>query len=131
MRSEHFSEKELSCRCGCGLNLATPSLLAALEDFRAIVGRPVLVLSATRCAKRNAQVGGAPNSYHLAGFAADVTVKGRTAADLVELAKEIPNVHGIGVDYGRNYIHFDVRNAPLVMWAYNPQGQVIPYYRET
>lgn len=71
MESVHFSEKELSCRCGCGLNNVTPKLLALAEKVRSLLKEPMIVHCACRCKKHNADVGGSPTSKHLTGQAMD------------------------------------------------------------
>lgn len=50
-------------------------LAATLEEVRRLVGnRPVLVSSGYRCQELNAAIGGASNSAHTRGLAADFTV---------------------------------------------------------
>jgi uncharacterized protein YcbK (DUF882 family) len=70
----HFSEAELACH-HCGVNECTQSLVDALEAFRAIVGKPVIVSSAYRCPQHNAEAGGAGRSEHVEGLAADIRVE--------------------------------------------------------
>ena len=50
-------------------------LAALLEDIRTLLGNhPVVVSSGYRCPALNQEVGGALNSYHMDGLAADFTV---------------------------------------------------------
>lgn len=49
-----------------------------LEVVRGLVGKPLVVTSGYRCPAVNTQVGGAPNSYHIKGMAADLQL---TSAD--------------------------------------------------
>ena len=79
--SPHFSDAEMRCSCGCGANGCDPALLDALEAFRAAVGLPVIIESAYRCPDHNKAVGGSLASQHLLGLAADVRVKGMSAAE--------------------------------------------------
>jgi len=78
----HFSEAELACH-HCGVNGCKQSLVDALEAFRAIVGKPVIVSSAYRCPQHNAEAGGAGRSEHVEGLAADI----RVAADNTRFAQ--------------------------------------------
>jgi uncharacterized protein YcbK (DUF882 family) len=132
--SPHFSDHELACR-HCDRNEATQALVDALERFRANVsahrGRdtPVYVDSAYRCQVYDDQVQAnnahkITNSVHVQGIAADVRVKGMTAAELYEIA-QASGFTGIGVDPYRQYIHVDVRQAPPARWAYAKDGDWI------
>lgn len=125
--SEHFSDTELQCHCGCGVNDCTQALVDALEDFRSIVGRPVIVDDAYRCPARNARDKGARYSQHLLGQAADIRVSGLTADQLESAARQVPAIHGIGRGDSQNYLHVDVRTDPS-QWCYNAKGQQIAYY---
>lgn len=52
-------------------------LAAALEEVRTLMGnKPITVNSGYRTPEHNKAVGGAPNSYHLKGMAADIVVMG-------------------------------------------------------
>ena len=69
--TEHFDSSEFRCKCGCGQGdwLMAPELVQALEELRELIGKPIIVNSAYRCPKHNAQVGGVANSYHTQGMA--------------------------------------------------------------
>ncbi len=126
--SEHFSDAELAC-AHCGKNETTQALVDALEAFRAAVGKPVLINSAYRCPIHNAAVGGAPNSQHMLGEAADIRVTGMTAGQLEAIARTIPAIKGIGRAPHQGYVHIDVRQSPeVVAWCYDMDGKTIPYY---
>jgi len=124
--SEHFKSWELACPC-CGVNDCTQALVDALEAFRAVVGKPVVVDSAYRCPKHNAAEKGATHSQHMLGQAADVRVAGMSAAQLEVIARTIAAIHGIGRADHQGYLHVDVREDPA-KWCYNTQGRQIAYY---
>lgn len=124
--SEHFSDKELACK-HCGLNGCTSQLVAALEAFRAIAGKPVLVNDAYRCLEHNKSVGGVPDSAHVRGEAADIRVEGLKARDLETIARQIRFINGIGRSDRDGYIHIDVRGIPAE-WCYGDTGQQCGYY---
>ena len=73
-----FKEKEFACKC-CGQlpPLARENVKAlvceVLDPVREKLGMPIVVNSGYRCEKHNKDVGGARNSQHLRGEAADVT----------------------------------------------------------
>jgi hypothetical protein len=130
MHSEHFTESELQCKCGCGQNGCTEPLLHALEAFRAAVARPVTIRSAFRCAKHNAAVGGVPNSEHTRGEAADVAVPGLSPAAMEAEATKLATlgvIGGVGRDDHHGYIHIDVRKNPA-RWCYEQSGQQCRWY---
>ena len=72
-----FKEKELCCKC-CGQlpPLARENIEALVENvldpLRERYGKPIVVNSGYRCAKHNREVGGATNSQHMCGEAADI-----------------------------------------------------------
>lgn len=76
--SEHFKEAEFACNhCGKLHPDGIPQeLIDALERIRAHYGVPVNINSGYRCPTHNANVGGASNSLHMQGKAADFWMKG-------------------------------------------------------
>ncbi len=94
--TDHFHTLEMVCRhCGQIPDQAAIEATAAfLEEVREFLGnRPVHILSAVRCAQHNAAVGGAPESYHLRGMAADITVRGLSPR---QVQKELKKIQGAG-----------------------------------
>ena len=88
-KKPHFSASELMCPCcGAGADRMSPSMLQMAEEIRAENGdKPMIVSSAYRCAKHNAEVGGVANSHHLYGQAMDVHINGVPASTIVAQAK--------------------------------------------
>ncbi len=57
--------------------LANIRILAeALEAYRQVWGRPIIITSGYRTPAHNRQVGGAGRSFHMQGLAADIEVPG-------------------------------------------------------
>ena len=85
--TEHFTLEEL-CHSdtadACGIDNSCPTsdieanllrVATVLEDIRALCGNnPVIISSGYRCDAVNDEVGGADNSAHLYGLAADFTI---------------------------------------------------------
>lgn len=143
--SQHFSSLELRCKgktCGqykngCQENRSTPELTKALELIRLAVNNgdlngtiPVEILDATRCEIHNAQVSGAvSDSQHTLGTAADIKVKGKSAAELEAIARRHPDlIRGIGRNGDHDWIHVDVRvSNHLALWCYR-DGKWCEYF---
>lgn len=111
MLSAHFSKEEMSCRhCGQlpegGISQA---LLNGLEELRSRLGKPINVTNSYRCPEHNAAVGGAYNSQHVLGTAADIWVDGMNVWDLYLACRQI--FDGIGIYYGDQFVHVDMRDG--------------------
>ena len=126
--SKHFDRSEFACPC-CGKlpDPIPPRLIRALEALRSLVGCPIHITSAWRCAEKNKAVGGARNSYHKSGEAADITFGGISPKAMYHLALYIKAFRdgGLGIypkyqdDQGKtrgNFIHVDVRRG-AARWA--------------
>lgn len=111
MISKHFSEAELTCKCGCGQLIVDTALIGVLEFIRARFMRPVHILSGNRCPAHNAECGGSPNSQHLVGKAADIYIDG-IGVDSVARAAEQAKADGIGIYPDQGFVHIDTRGYP-------------------
>jgi len=107
--SEHFSRSEFVCRCGCGKIKIEPRLIAALEELRVLTGQPIHINSGYRCPAHNRAVGGETNSFHMKGYAADITCRGLTPRQVKKLAEKIPAFKGGGIGLYPGFTHVDVR----------------------
>jgi uncharacterized protein YcbK (DUF882 family) len=104
--SEHFSRVEFSCRCGCGFDTPDPALVDLLEAVRSIFGRRMVVLSGCRCAAHNRAVGGAVQSQHLLGRAADIFVG--STGERYSLVAALLQAGASGVGVAKGFVHGDV-----------------------
>jgi len=108
---QYFGRHEFACKCGkCGGYPAEPSerLVRALDEIREETGLPVYINSGVRCPEHNEAVGGADDSRHLYGDAADIRCPGKMPSELYNIADRIVgNTGGVGIyDWG---IHVDAR----------------------
>ena len=109
---KYFGRHEFACKCGkhCDGYPVEPSeaLVRALDAIREETGLPVYINSGVRCKQHNEVVGGADDSSHLYGDAADIRCPGKTPKELYDIADHIVgNTGGVGLyDWG---IHVDVR----------------------
>ena len=112
----HFKQRELQCKCGCGLCEPTAEFLELIEHVREILDVPMYVHSAQRCRRHNAAVGGSPNSKHMSGQALDFDCGSRlspVAIYNILLAKyihgELPELGGMGLY--KTFVHIDCWHA--------------------
>lgn len=86
------------------LNLV--ELALKLERIRERLGnRPITITSGYRTAKHNTAVGGAKNSFHLRGMAADIVVEGMSPKQVQSTLSDWPG----GLGLGATFTHLDIR----------------------
>lgn len=113
--SENFTLEEFACP-HCGEVSVDVRLLAAVQAIRSQLKEPVRILSGFRCATHNQAVGGASDSRHCSGQAADITCENFEKA--ISVAATLATVNGIGIDRERKMLHVDVRSLPRIGWLY-------------
>lgn len=110
MLNKYFKRSEFACRCGCGTSTVDAELLQVITDVREHFGKPVAINSGHRCVNHNKKVGGAPNSVHLTGKAADIRVIGVNPSEVANyLDNKYPGQYGLG-RYA-SFTHIDVRDG--------------------
>ena len=119
-RFPNFTRDEFLCPCGCGFDDVDPLIVSTLQRFRDEVQRPVRINSGCRCRSHNEAIGGAPNSQHMRGKAADIRIDGMTSQQIIDILRRLYLDGEIYVGYvyainGRS-VHVDVRA---------PQSQVV------
>lgn len=105
--AKHFLGKEMACKDGSKEYMYAPELMKILESIREHFNKPVIINSGYRTPEWNTKVGGAKNSYHMKGMAADIVVKGVSPKQVAEYASEIMQNGGV-IRY-TNFTHVDVR----------------------
>lgn len=107
--SKHFNRSEFNCSCGCRPIAVDKELVEVLEFIRESMNSPVTINSAYRCPEHNKRVGGASNSMHLTGKAADIVVRD-FAPEYVQkfIETNYPDSYGLG-KYN-TFTHIDVRD---------------------
>lgn len=92
-----------------------PALLEKLERLRILLGNlPIIINSGFRSAVSNTAVGGAEDSQHLFGNAADITVPPLTMREIADGALKV-GFTGIGIY--PNHVHVDVRSGDKITWT--------------
>lgn len=106
--SEHFKVYEFASKDGAEPVFINPDLLTLLEKIRAHFGAPVTISSGYRSWSHNNKIGGAKNSQHLYGNAADIQVKGKTPTEVADYAETLLPTSG-GIGRYATFTHVDVR----------------------
>jgi len=106
----NFKVREFACQDGSDVIFISTTLAQVLQQIRTHFGRAVTVNSAYRTPQHNRKVGGASNSQHLYGLAADIAVQGVAPGQVADFAETLlPNTGGIGRYAG--FTHVDVRKV--------------------
>ncbi len=118
--SKNFSRSEFACKgtnC-CGHSAPVhPELISALQDLRDQLNLPLNITSGFRCNRHNESIGGASQSFHTLGMAADVSCPdGMTAEDLAQTAETIPAFQQGGIGNYPSWVHLDVRTTGKARW---------------
>ncbi|MEE8423852.1 MAG: D-Ala-D-Ala carboxypeptidase family metallohydrolase [Thermodesulfobacteriota bacterium] len=113
----YFDRSEFACRCNCGFNKISPKLVNILDNMRELVG-PITIESGCRCKVWNKKQGGAENSAHLTGKAADIKINSSRGRFNILFAAFDEGIHRLGI--ARSFIHIDVDEnlANDVTWLY-------------
>lgn len=110
--SSNFRVKEFACKDGSDAVLVAPRLVMVLQSIRDHFGAPITINSAYRTPQYNAKVGGADQSQHCYGTAADITVKGVEVETVAAYARKImPDWGGVGIYKTQGFTHIDVRET--------------------
>ena len=130
--SDNFKVKEFACNDGSDTVLISDELVDLLQKIRDHFGVAVTINSGYRTSAYNKKVGGATNSQHVKGTAADIVAKGVTPLEVAQYAEYLmPNSGGIGVY--QTFTHVDVR-ADRSRWDNRSGSEVTvsgwPGYKE-
>lgn len=117
MTKNYFTAREEQCPC-CGSGGLVPDFRDKLNKARQIADVPFILTSAFRCAARNAEVGGAETSSHLAGLAVDIKCTDAWTRCKILSALFAAGFNRIGV--GKTFIHVDddLTKPQGVVWLY-------------
>lgn len=91
-----------------------------LQYVRDYLNKPIKVNSGYRSAEHNKSIGGAKNSQHILGKAADITVKGIPTTTLYFLIEDIISKGEIlqgGLGLYNTFVHYDIRKTKA-RWDY-------------
>lgn len=107
-----FKINEFTCRCcGVGEFIISGKLLTALQSIRNDFKNPMIINCGYRCPKHNAEVGGAPQSAHLSGEAADISDTDQSLRDFLSVPSAL-EYYGIWAEdfaHTPTWVHLQVR----------------------
>ena len=112
--SPSFNSSEFECKCGkCETQYIDSELINRLQKIRIALNAPIKIRSGYRCGEHNQNVGGAINSQHVKGRAADIS-----ATDMLRLMMLVKSMFtAIGDGRRIGFIHVDTRQVNA-KWAY-------------
>ena len=123
--TKNFTAREFACKDGSDTILLDDALPPLLQKIRDHFGKPVIVNSAYRTPRWNAEQGGEPNSLHTQGKAADIVVQGINALDVAKYAVSI-GCKGVGWYPYANFVHVDTRTG-TTYWVKRTASSVYDY----
>lgn len=119
-KATNFRTYEFACKDGSDKILVDSNLVRVLQKIRDHFGKPVSINSAFRTKEYNKKVGGASDSYHTKGQAADITVTGVSNREVAKYASTFLN--GVGLyDYTGGFVHVDTRQNRY-LWEQNARN---------
>lgn len=118
--TENFSLPEFASKDGSAFpeqvkeNLKI--LSEQLEILRAHFGKPIQVTSGYRSSSHNLRIGGAKDSYHVRGMAADIKIKGidpKIVFNAIELLIKCGKMKEGGIGLYSSWVHYDFRGKKI------------------
>ncbi len=116
--STNFSLSEFASADGTAPNKEVlknlTELAKNLEVLRKHLGQPIRVTSGFRSREHNRKIGGAVNSFHVLGMAADIQVakmKPEYVAKAIELLIAEGKMKEGGLGIYRTWVHYDIRGT--------------------
>lgn len=130
--TKNFQVKEFACHDGDDFILIDYTLVLKLQKLRDKIGAPIIITSGYRTKSYNKKIGGASNSYHCEGKAADIYCKYYNVKDLARWAQPLW-INGIGRYDKQGFIHVDTRKN-IYYWLGSEQTKIdtfgsIPSYK--
>ena len=109
--SEHFSNRDFSCKCGeCSNSIRISlGLIGGLEGLRSKLKQRVNVVKGYVCSDCAEKTNEKKRTFHTSGLGACVQVNQRTGREIFLAAEQIPEFKGIGLNIDKDTVHVDTR----------------------
>lgn len=109
--SKNFKASEYACHDGSNAIFIADELAILVQKIRDAAKAPVTINSGYRTPSHNKANGGAENSMHLFGCAADLSCPKLPMSDFRIIVNSVMGNKG-GVGYYKSFIHVDCRSTP-------------------
>lgn len=114
----HFKRSEFGTGDPC-VEL-DPGLVGILDDAREAAGVPFVITSGLRTTAKNREIGGAPNSPHLTGFAADIACSNPEIRYRMVVAMLAAGVETIGIYPHHLHVDATPTDAGRILYGWQP-----------
>ena len=115
--TNNFNLSEFSSKDGMPIPLEVIKNLTRLsmnlQRLRNYLNAPIKINSGYRSPQHNKKIGGATNSFHVKGMAADIVVNGYSPEqvfDAIETLQEKGEMTIGGLHAYETFVHYDIRN---------------------
>jgi len=116
--TKDFKLEEFNCKDGGAIPnnaiLNIIELARNLQVLRDAINKPITITSGYRSPKYNEKIGGAKDSQHMKGTAADIQVKGMTPKEVAKVIEGLilsGKMKQGGLGIYPNWIHYDHRGT--------------------
>jgi uncharacterized protein YcbK (DUF882 family) len=113
--TNNFTLQELNSKCGRDIpNNVLPNIIQLaknLQVLRDAVGKSISITSGYRSPQHNKKIGGAKDSQHVKGMAADIKVAGMTPKEValvIEGLIESGKMKQGGIGIYASWVHYDI-----------------------
>jgi uncharacterized protein YcbK (DUF882 family) len=116
--TNNFTLQEFNSKCGRDIpNNVLPNIIQLaknLQVLRDAVGKSITITSGYRSPQHNKKIGGAKDSQHVKGMAADIKVAGMTPKEvalIIEGLIESGKMKQGGIGIYPSWVHYDIRGT--------------------
>lgn len=116
--TNNFTLQEFNSKCGRDIpNNVLPNILQLAKNLQVLrdsIGKSITITSGYRSPQHNKKIGGAKDSQHVKGMAADIKVAGMTPKEValvIEGLIEQGKMKQGGIGIYPSWVHYDVRGT--------------------
>jgi uncharacterized protein YcbK (DUF882 family) len=116
--TNNFSLQEFNSKCGREIpNNVLPNIIQLAKNLQVLrdsLGKTISITSGYRSPQHNKKIGGAKDSQHIKGMAADIKVSGMTPKEValvIEGLIEQGKIKQGGIGIYPSWVHYDIRGT--------------------